>query len=288
MHYKTLFSSKNNVTSCFQCFVSLQTSILYSFIQVKIYFQRLFMQQKEWFKEWFNTTYYHILYQNRNDQEAEFFINHLLSKLNVATNSHVLDLACGKGRHARYMASKGLQVTGLDLSEQSIKYAQQFIDSNLHFDVHDMRQPYQDRAFHFVFNFFTSFGYFNTLNDNLATLQAIHFNLKDKGIVVIDFLNANQVINNLVRREQKILDDVTFNITRKVENGIIIKQIIVNDPANNYHRTFEERVQALYLKHFKELLQKANFHIIDLWGNYELEDFNEQKHKRLIVVGQKV
>ena len=58
------------------------------------------MSSKEWFAEWFDTTYYHTLYKNRNDEEAEQFISKLLSFLNLKENASVLDLACGKGRHS--------------------------------------------------------------------------------------------------------------------------------------------------------------------------------------------
>ncbi len=77
----------------------------------------------EWFEDWFNTKYYHILYENRNDDEAQSFIQRLLKELSLSKNSRVLDLACGQGRHSRFLNRLGYDVVGTDLSDQSIAHA---------------------------------------------------------------------------------------------------------------------------------------------------------------------
>ena len=52
-----------------------------------------------WFINWFDSPYYHILYKNRDEKEAEFFIENLVQYLNLKKRSKLLDIACGKGRH---------------------------------------------------------------------------------------------------------------------------------------------------------------------------------------------
>src|SRR5688500_2509825 len=116
--------------------------------------------EQEWFSTWFDSPYYHILYNNRDEQEAEQFMDKLLAYLHPKPHEKVLDLACGKGRHSVYLNQKGFDVTGIDLSEQSIAYARQFENERLHFAVHDMREVYQPETFDFILNLFTSFGYF--------------------------------------------------------------------------------------------------------------------------------
>ena len=114
------------------------------------------MENKNWFKEWFNTPYYHILYKHRNDEDAQFFMRNLTRYLNLPKSAHILDLPCGKGRHAIYLNSLGYRVTGKDLSEKSIRHAKQFENECLNFKVHDMRKPFQNQ-YDAVFNLFTSF-----------------------------------------------------------------------------------------------------------------------------------
>ncbi|MFN3940966.1 MAG: YkgJ family cysteine cluster protein, partial [Chitinophagales bacterium] len=82
--------------------------------------------------------------------------------------SKILDLACGKGRHSIYLNQLGYDVTGADLSENSIKEASKFANEKLHFKVHDMRIPFEEK-YDAIFNLFTSFGYFENDADNLTT-----------------------------------------------------------------------------------------------------------------------
>ena len=116
---------------------------------------------KDWFSEWFDSRYYHILYKNRDQQEAERFLKNL-SKLELfKKNSKIIDIACGKGRHSLFLSELGYDVTGVDLSKNSIKHAKQFEKENLKFDVADMRETYKNNSFDISLNLFTSFGYFN-------------------------------------------------------------------------------------------------------------------------------
>ena len=73
------------------------------------------MTSKNWFREWFDSPYYHLLYTNRNDEEAARFIDALLAFLKPSPGSRMLDVASGRGRHSRYLESKGFDVTGIDL-----------------------------------------------------------------------------------------------------------------------------------------------------------------------------
>ncbi len=79
------------------------------------------MENHPWFKDWFNSPYYHQLYFNRDEKEAAAFIDKLINYLQPAPNASMLDVACGKGRHSIHLAEKGFDVTGIDLSEDSIK-----------------------------------------------------------------------------------------------------------------------------------------------------------------------
>ena len=60
-----------------------------------------------WFKEWFNTPYYHILYKDRDFVEAENFIRNLTQDLQLSKDSKIIDLACGKGRHSVFLQQPG-------------------------------------------------------------------------------------------------------------------------------------------------------------------------------------
>ncbi len=243
---------------------------------------------KQWFETWFDSPYYHLLYQHRDETEAQAFIDQLLQFLAPAAGARILDLACGKGRHAKYIAehTQQFQVTGIDLSPNSITYAQQFAHERLDFHIHDMRTLFKPKYFDYIFNFFTSFGYFDTLKDNEVTIKAIAAGLKTGGLVVIDFFNTKKIIANLVAQEEKVLDGVHFNIQREHKDGFIFKHIQINDSAKQIKLQFTERVQALCLQDLKQYLYNSGFTIQHIWGDYSLAPFEENTSKRLIILAK--
>lgn len=236
---------------------------------------------ENWFASWFDTSYYHILYKDRDYEEAQLFMDNITQYLNLPDDAKVLDLACGKGRHSIYLNQLGYDVTGADLSANSIAAAKAFENEKLRFVVHDMREACVQK-YDAVFNLFTSFGYFDNDQDNLKTLVAIKDSLTEYGFAVIDFMNAQKVIDNLVPTEVKIVDDITFNITRKYENGHIFKDIKFEDQGQQFHYT--EKVQALTLKDFETMMEQAGIFLLDTFGDYKLKKFYANESDRLIMV----
>ncbi len=243
------------------------------------------MEKDNWFSTWFDTNYYHTLYKNRDHSEAEEFINRIVAYLNLPKEAQVLDLACGKGRHSMTLFTHGFNVLGVDLSPNSIAEASKFANEKLHFHVHDMRKPVPQDKFDCVFNLFTSFGYFDDIEDNLRVLLSIEHMLLPDGRFVIDFLNAKKAITNLVPFEEKTIDGITFRISKSVENGFIIKTIAFEDKGKSF--SFQEKVQALTLQHFQLFLEKVGLDIIDVFGEYALTPFDDVNSNRLIIVGKK-
>ena len=238
-----------------------------------------------WFAHWFDSPYYHTLYKNRDEKEAQAFIDNLVQHLQITKGSKLIDIACGKGRHATYFNSLGLDVVGVDLSPNSIASATKNANATLQFSVHDMREVYQENSFDVVTNLFTSFGYFEENTDEQKAINAMASNLKSEGVLIIDFMNVKKVIANLVASEQKTIDGITFDISRKIKAGHIIKDIQITDGAIKQH--FQEKVKAITLANYSEFITTAGLKIIDIFGNYKLEDFNAITSDRLILICKK-
>jgi SAM-dependent methyltransferase len=239
----------------------------------------------EWFKDWFDSPYYHILYKHRDDAEASAFIDRLLEFFQPAPNARFLDVACGKGRHSIYLNSKGYQVTGIDISPKSIEEASQQANANLHFQVADMRKPFADAEYDYALNLFTSFGYFDDRNDNLLSLQNIYSALKPGGIFVLDFFNAEKVVKMLPIKETKVIDDIEFRISKYLDDNRIVKTIEFTDEGHTFG--FTEKVEAAHKADFEQLFDKTDFIIKHIFGNYKLEEFNSAHSDRLIFIAQK-
>ena len=239
------------------------------------------LAENRWFTSWFDTPYYHILYRNRGDEEARRFMKNLVDFLQLPKGASILDLACGKGRHSVYLNKLGYNVTGVDLSENSITYARQFENENLHFHTHCMCTPLEQK-FDAVFNLFTSLGYFDDEKENLDSFHAIKEEIKEGGWGVIDFMNVKKVIRNLVPSEVKTVKDIDFHITRRVENGFILKDIEFEDEGETH--SYTEKVMALSLEKFRLYFFKVGIELVHTFGNYDLEPYDELNSDRLILV----
>ncbi|RZJ89575.1 MAG: class I SAM-dependent methyltransferase [Chryseobacterium sp.] len=242
--------------------------------------------QRKWFQYWFNSPYYHILYSQRNDEEAEFLIDNLSAFLKPTPESRILDIACGRGRHAVYLNKKGYDVTGIDLSEQSIRYAKQFENRHLHFFVHDMRKLAFINYFDIALNLFTSFGYFETEKDHVNALKSFRKGIKPDGYLVIDYFNTQKIIKNLNPQETKLMEGIEFHIHKFVSEGKIIKRINFEHKSKAF--SFEERVQAFTLVDFERMLEKSGLAITATFGNYKLDAYDETYSDRLILVCKKI
>ncbi|WP_310557326.1 class I SAM-dependent methyltransferase [Flavobacterium sp.] len=239
------------------------------------------LETKNWFASWFDTNYYHTLYKDRNYREAQVFMDNLTHYLNLPEEAKILDLACGKGRHSIYLNQLGFNVLGADLSENSIAEASKNTNKNLNFKVHDMREPFEEK-FDAIFNLFTSFGYFESDDDNLTTLIAIKESLSEYGFAVIDFMNVTNVIANLVSEEMKTVDTIDFHIKRYVKDNHIFKEITFEDKGEKFH--FTEKVQALTLHDFETMMEEAGIFLLDIFGDYKLKKFHKTESERLIMI----
>ena len=212
-------------------------------------------------------------------------MDNIIQFLNIKQNAVCWDLCCGKGRHSIYLNKKGFRVIGTDLSEQSICEANQSANDSLEFYQHDMRRLFRINYFEVVFNLFTSFGYFEKREDDLHVFNSVQKALKPNGLFVFDYLNSEYVKEIIVECDRKIIDGITFQISKKIENNTIIKSIDFIDKAQSFH--FEERVKLFDRSYFESLAKECNLTIVNTFGNYKLEEFDMKKSPRLILVLQK-
>jgi cyclopropane fatty-acyl-phospholipid synthase-like methyltransferase len=235
----------------------------------------------EWFVNWVDTPYYHLLYDHRNENEAKFFMKNLLSFLHLKKGDEILDLPCGKGRHSLFLNAQGFNVVGSDLSKNSIQSAKIYENKTLKFTIHDMRDPLHGK-YNAIFNLFTSFGYFDDDKTNITVLKNFKKALYKNGFIVVDFLNITKVLNNLIEKQEIIKNGITFKIHKYVKNNFLIKDIYFEADSKEHH--FSEKLQCLDLKTIENFAKKAGLKISNTFGNYNLDPFNEKASDRLILV----
>lgn len=244
--------------------------------------------QQPWFKDWFNTPYYHQLYFKRDENEAAAFINKLIAYLDPLPGASMLDVACGKGRHSILLAEKGFDVTGIDLSADSIKEALLSASDTLQFFQHDMRLPFWINYFDYAFNFFTSFGYFNTRREHDNAIRTIAQSIRLNGTFVMDYMNVHYAEDHLVHQFDKEIDGINFFITKWFDETHFYKKIVVEDETQAEPLIFTEKVAKFSLGDFTEMFAYQNLQIQEVFGNYNFDNYDLRKSPRLIMIAKKI
>lgn len=239
----------------------------------------------QWFTEWFDSPFYQLLYKDRNDLEASNFLNKLIPKLNLSQGSKCLDVACGKGRHSGYLHELGYEVAGFDLSSRNIEQASVKSSEGLRFYQHDMRDTFLESKQDVVLNLFTSFGYFDEVEENVQILRNIHSCLQHGGKLVLDYLNPRYTIDQLVAEELKEVGGTTFKLKRFVKDEFICKQIEFLDQQKSY--CYIEKVRAFDAAWFSEMFGAVGLEVVDILGDYELNQFDVNNSSRMIFVASK-
>jgi len=241
-----------------------------------------------WFKDWFNSPYYHQLYFNRNEEEAAAFIQLLLSHLQPGKDAWLLDVACGRGRHSKILAAGGYDVTGIDLSATSIEYAKHFETDKLHFFQHDMRLPFWMNYFDVAFNFFTSFGYFRTEREHYNAIRTIAQSLKRGGTLVVDYLNVHYAEDHLVHKFEKQIDGVNYFITKWFDETHFYKKIVIEDDNLQEPLEYMEKVAKFTLGDFNDMYAFHHLQLQEVYGDYKLGPYDVKKSPRLIMIARKL
>lgn len=241
----------------------------------------------EWFASWFNSPYYHQLYAHRDVTEAAGFVDALIDRLEPEEGAAMLDLGCGAGRHARRLADEGFDVTGLDLAADSIRAASVHAGERLRFVRHDMRVPFGCDTFDYVFNLFTSFGYFAHAEQHLAVIRNVSASLKPGGVFVLDYLNTRVAESHFTPYETLERGGVRFSISRRSDASHMFKRIAVVPGDAAAPLEFEERVAKFSLEDFRLMLALYGLTVDGVYGDYRLGPFDAASSPRLVVIARK-
>lgn len=240
---------------------------------------------ESWYSEWFNSPYYDMLYRHRNDEEAAAFIDKLLQKIQLESKAVLADIPCGNGRHARHLSLKGFEVYGFDLSKKNIDAAQCYLSERLHFALHDMRLPIGSNRFDAVFNLFTSLGYFRSDYADKRILTSFFAALKPQGLLVVDYFNTPYILNHLDKEKRFMCDGSEFYIQKFFDGKRIIKTIQITDAGKVYH--YAERVRTYTKNDLLQLIQDTGFVLKEVFGDYNLNAFDEEQSPRCILIASK-
>jgi 2-polyprenyl-3-methyl-5-hydroxy-6-metoxy-1,4-benzoquinol methylase len=241
-----------------------------------------------WYKDWFNSENYLKVYSHRDESEAERLVNLIATKLILAPNSSVLDMACGAGRHAIVFAKMGFNVNAVDLSERLISEAKKEALVNgvkINFVLSDILDYNPDKHFDLVVNLFTSIGYFESDEENYSVVRKAHSLLKQGGYFVLDYFNKDFLLKNLIPTTVFSEDGIRIIQNRAVEGTRIVKKINIENKGSI--EEFYESVRLYSKDEILRFISNSGFTIEKLYGDYFGNNYDSETSQRLIIFAKK-
>ncbi len=222
------------------------------------------MNEQPWYRRWFGDAYKQ-LYPHRDLEQAELQVDIVLRELPVTPEWRILDIGCGAGRHLGVLRRKGFRkCLGVDLSLALLRDAR---SGGLAVARADMRGlPFRPHGFDLVTSFFTSFGYFATFAEDVATFGQFASLLKPGGFLFLDLMDKEYLVKHLVPSDTSNLGDATLEQKRRIENGCVFKEIKIQKPGQPPER-FEEQVRLYSLHEAHALAKRFSLRPVKSFGD---------------------
>ncbi len=245
----------------------------------------------EWFKQWFNEDYLD-LYQHRDSAEAEKQVRFLFSHpllLHWNADDIGIDVACGAGRHIAAMQNASRMSYGVDLSETLLRNSDDDVKSRIcQGDIRHL--PFRSSRARLVSSFFTSFGYFASVEEEKLALLEFHRVLRPGGVLFLDLANLAQVRATLVPSEHIEIAQGTAKISRAItsENGQTrVKKTIVLNKVTGEQIVHVEDVHLFEPDEIRNLLEECSFRTLELFGDFDGGDYSPSS-QRLLLFAEKL
>ncbi len=245
---------------------------------------------REWFEnESFWREMYPYMFDENRFAQADEQVRKIL-KLTGVRRGAVLDLCCGPGRHSVALTKRGFQVTGVDRTRFLLNKARRHAKSaraRVEFIRSDMRDFVRPDMYKLALSLWTSFGYFDDKDEDLLVLRNIFASLKKGGICLIDVFGKERMAKTVQPFHTSRHSDGTLLIevheivddwTRIRNEWILIK--------GNRAKRFKFHQNVYSGKELKDLLQKAGFAAVKLFGDFDGHSYGLDA-PRLVAVARK-
>lgn len=238
-----------------------------------------------WYLQHFNEDY-RILYAARNDREAEVQAAFAAEQLKIRPHDTVLDLCCGHGRHLEALAKRNIRAVGIDLSIALLKEAlARRCGPLLRADMRKLPFAGGTEGFSVLVNFFTSFGYFQEENDNLAVIEEVARVLRPGGRFLIDLMNPH---NAVTPDPSSLREEGPFEITEERwfsrESRRVEKRIHLLDRSTGRERDYMESVRVYHEDEIISILGSRKLKVEQVCGDFEGSAF-ATRSPRLVLCG---
>jgi SAM-dependent methyltransferase len=247
-------------------------------------------RKKEWFDDdSFWRELYPFMFPPKRIADADEQVAKALALAKPAGKT-ALDLCCGPGRCSVALAKRGFEVTGVDRTKYLLDKARENARS-AHFEIEwvqeDMRDFVRPGSFALVLSMFTSFGYFDDKEEDLAVLQNMLESLQPGGACLIEVLGKERLAKVLQPTISSVLPDGTVFVERheifddwtRVRNEwLLIRK--GRSKSFKFHHTIYSGQEL------RDRMERAGFDSVKLYGNLNGDEYGPDS-ERLVAVGRK-
>lgn len=249
-------------------------------------------KRKEWFEnEKFWNSYAPIMFDTQRWAEAPAVADDVCKIAGLKKGSAILDAGCGPGRISVELASRGMNVTGVDLMQSELDAAAESAEAegvNLELVRADLRTYKADKQFDCAINLYTSFGYCDTIEEDVLILQNIYASLKDGGWFILENISRETAILYFTEGEWFERAGKTVLTEFHVEGaweGLRSRWILIDNQTGE--RIDHEFVQRLYSGiELKRILKGIGFKSVEVYGDFDFSPYNE-KARTMVIVAKK-
>jgi len=230
-----------------------------------------------------------FMFNEESWEDAPAQVDDLLTLLDLAPGSHILDCACGPGRHSLELARRGFKVTGIDRTRHYLSLARRQAETEglpLELVLEDMRTFNRPDTFDAALSMFTSFGYFDDPAENLQVLLNLHRSLKDDGSLLME-LSGKEIIARIYQRRDWREQDGAYRLeernvaedwTRMNSRWIVVKDGAVREYSFSHWMYSAGELGAL--------LGECGFRRIRFYGDTAGAPYDHEA-RRLVAVARK-
>ena len=245
-------------------------------------------------QSWYNqddfwTTFESLLFNQKRLADSALQVDQIIKLLQIEQGEKILDLCCGIGRHSLEFARRGFDVTGVDRTTFYLDKAQnqsKAEDLNIEFVNEDMRNFCLADTFDVVINMFTSFGYFEKVEDDRRVVENVYRSLKSGGKFLIEIMGKELITRDFRERDWNEINGFIILEERRLLNNwdkIENRWIILKD---NQQIEYKFVLRLYSAKELTSLLTQCGFSDIEVYGSLAGIDYDHNA-KRLVVLARK-
>ncbi len=249
------------------------------------------MSQKSWFEnDSFWKNYGPIMFDAERWAEAPGVAEAICKIAGLTEGASVLDAGCGPGRISVELALHGLDVTGVDLIQSELDAANETAAAEsvkINFIKDDLRTFTSKKKFDCAVNLFTSFGYCDTIEEDIQILKHISDTIKPGGFFIIEGTSREIAVKYFTEGEWFERAGMTVLTQFSVEGaweGLRSKWILLGKDGGRMEHEFVQRLYSAV--ELKRLILASGFSSAEIYGGFNFELYN-QNAKTMVIVARK-